>query len=106
MEYFVEWVKAAVIRALKTFAQALIAALPTTAATLGSVDWPMALSIAGLAAVLSLLTSIAGLPEVKAGSENVELAAENEALLKMLEGKFELKTDDSFDNAVEDVLDE
>lgn len=57
------WLKAAGIRAVKTFAQALIACLPVTAATIGSVDWAVALSTAALAAVLSLLTSLAGLPE-------------------------------------------
>lgn len=58
-----EWIKAAGIRAVKTFAQALIACLPVTAATIGSVDWGVAISTAALAAVLSLLTSLAGLPE-------------------------------------------
>lgn len=57
------WVKAAGIRAIKTFAQALIAALPTTAATLGSIDWCVAISTACVAAILSVLTSIAGIPE-------------------------------------------
>ena len=60
-----EWIKAAGIRAIKTFAQALIACLPVTAATIGSVDWGVALSTAALAAVLSLLTSVAGLPEAE-----------------------------------------
>lgn len=58
-----EWLKAAGIRAVKTFAQALIACLPVTAATIGSVDWGVAISTAALAAVLSMLTSLAGLPE-------------------------------------------
>ena len=57
------WLKCAGVRALKTFAQALIAALPTTAATLGSIDWCVAISTACVAAILSLLTSVAGLPE-------------------------------------------
>jgi len=60
------WLKAAGIRALKTFAQATIAAIGTTA-LMGQVDWVAALSIAGLSAVLSILTSVAGLPEVESG---------------------------------------
>lgn len=59
-----EWWEAAGTRALKTWAQAMIAAMPTTAATLGGVDWALCLSTACVAAVLSLLTSLAGLPEV------------------------------------------
>ena len=59
------WLKAAGIRAVRTFAQALIACLPVTAATLGSIDWITSLSTAALAAVLSILTSIAGLPEAQ-----------------------------------------
>lgn len=56
--------KAALIRALRTFAQALIAVIGT-AALLEQIAWLEALSAAGLAALLSLLTSIAtGLPEV------------------------------------------
>lgn len=56
--------KAALIRALRTFAQALLAVI-STAALLEEVRWLEALSAAGLAALLSLLTSIAtGLPEV------------------------------------------
>lgn len=58
-----EWWKAAGIRALKTFAQAAVATIGTSAA-LGDVDWLMVGSSAALAAVLSLLTSVSGLPEV------------------------------------------
>lgn len=60
-----EWLKAAGIRAVRTFAQAFIACLPVTAATMQSVDWGMALSTACLAAIISLLSSLAGLPEAK-----------------------------------------
>ena len=61
---FKAWLKAAGIRALKTFAQTA-AATVGTAAVLGEVDWIMVGSASALAAVLSLLTSVAGLPEVK-----------------------------------------
>lgn len=59
------WLKAAGIRAIKTFAQAFIACLPVTAATMAQIDWGMAASTACVAAILSLLTSLAGLPEAE-----------------------------------------
>ena len=58
------WMKAAGIRALKTFAQAAVAMLPA-AAMITAVDWSVVIGTAALAAVASLLTSIAGLPEIK-----------------------------------------
>lgn len=60
-----EWLKAALIRALRTFAQTAIATIGTTAATINDVNWLVVASTAALAGLLSLLTSIAtGLPEV------------------------------------------
>ena len=56
------WFKAAGIRALRTFAQTAVALLPA-AATIESVDWRVVASTAALAAVASLLTSLAGIPE-------------------------------------------
>jgi hypothetical protein len=65
-----EWVKKAGIRAVKTIAQAAIAGIGTAVA-IGQVDWKYVLSASILAGVLSLLTSVAGLPEVGI-IENVE----------------------------------
>ena len=62
---FKPWLIAAAIRAAKTFAQAFLAAIPMGAAFLGSVNWGLALSSAALATILSIATSVAGLPEVK-----------------------------------------
>ena len=60
----VSWIKAASIRAIKTFAQTMIATIGTTA-VIESVDWKIVLSASLLAALLSVLTSVAGLPEVE-----------------------------------------
>ena len=62
--YWVNWVKKAGNRAVKTIAQAAIAGIGTAAA-MGQVDWKYVLSAAVLAGVLSMLTSVAGLPEVE-----------------------------------------
>ena len=61
--YWVNWIKAAGVRAVKTVAQTAIATIGTSAA-MGEVDWMLVGSAAALAGVLSMLTSIAGLPEV------------------------------------------
>lgn len=62
--YGKKWIYAAGVRAIKTVAQTAVATIGT-AAVMGAVDWKMVLSAAALAGVLSLLTSVAGLPEVK-----------------------------------------
>ena len=61
-----QWVKAAAVRAVKTVAQTAVATIGTSA-VMGEVNWVMVGSAAALSGVLSLLTSIAGLPEVQAG---------------------------------------
>ncbi|MBP3411643.1 MAG: hypothetical protein J6K89_00100 [Oscillospiraceae bacterium] len=58
------WLKAAGIRALKTFAQTMVGVIGASA-LISEVNWQTVLSSGALAALLSLLTSVAGLPEVK-----------------------------------------
>lgn len=61
-----KWMKAAGIRAIKTMAQTAAATIGTTA-LLSEVDWRMVISTSVLSGILSLLTSVAGLPEVGKG---------------------------------------
>ncbi len=62
MKNFKKWLKAASIRAVRTVAQSALATLGTSA-VLDEVNWKMVLSAAVLAGILSMLTSLAGLPE-------------------------------------------
>lgn len=68
-EYTKKWFKAAGVRAVKTFAQTMIAVIGTSA-TMGQVQWGYTISASVLAGFLSMLTSVAGLPEVKEDDEN------------------------------------
>ena len=63
-EKIIKWIKASGVRAIKTVAQTAVATIGT-AAIMGEVNWAMVGSAAALAGVLSLLTSVAGLPELK-----------------------------------------
>lgn len=69
---FTDWLKAAGVRALKTVAQTAVATIGTTA-VLSEVNWAIVASCSILAGVLSLLTSIAGLPELKDPYKELEL---------------------------------
>jgi hypothetical protein len=64
MGKFKAWAKAAGIRALKTVAQTALATMGTTATLLSDINWAVIASTALLAGVCSILTSLAGLPEV------------------------------------------
>ena len=68
MKNFRKWFKAAGIRAIKTVAQTAVATIGTSA-IISEVDWRIVGSAALLAGILSLLTSVAGLPEVKDDEE-------------------------------------
>ena len=60
-----KWLKKAGVRAVKTMAQTFVATVGT-ATVIGAVDWKMVLSASALAGVLSIATSVAGIPEVEA----------------------------------------
>lgn len=64
MKNWKNWIKAAGVRAVKTVAQTAVATIGTSAA-MGEVNWVMVGSASLLAGILSILTSVAGLPEVK-----------------------------------------
>lgn len=66
MKNFKKWIKAAGIRAVKTVAQTAVATIGTSA-VISAVDWKFVISASLLAGGVSLLTSVAGLPEVKEG---------------------------------------
>lgn len=69
------WALAALVRALKTGAQALATLIGTGQVGVTELDWPQMLAVAATAMVLSLLTSVAGVPEVDGGKSPVGLDA-------------------------------
>lgn len=68
-----KWIKAALVRALKTVAQTAVALIGTGAIGILDVDWIAVLSASVLAGIVSILTSIAGLPEVEQDMDKDEL---------------------------------
>lgn len=65
MKNFWAWLKAALIRAVRTFAEAMLAYIGTGAVVLGDVNWLAALSAGGFGFVTALLLALTGLPEVE-----------------------------------------
>jgi hypothetical protein len=63
-EYWIKWAKAAGIRAVKTFAQAVVAGI-TVGVAINEINWKVLFSVATVAMIASIFTSIAGLPEVE-----------------------------------------
>ena len=66
MKRFGSWLKAAIVRAVRTLAQTALATIGT-ATMMGEVNWVLVGSTSGLAAILSILMSVVGLPEVQKG---------------------------------------
>ena len=64
-EKTIKWLKAAGIRAIKTVAQTAVSTIGTSAVAIGEVNWVLVGSASALAGILSMLTSVAGLPELK-----------------------------------------
>lgn len=64
-QYFVNWIKAAGIRAVKTMAQTAVGMLSGDMLGVMEADWIAVASVAAMAGIVSILTSVAGLPEVK-----------------------------------------
>lgn len=64
-DYLKTWFKAALIRAIRTFAESMLAYIGTGAIVLGDVNWLAALSAGSMGAIIAILIACAGLPEVK-----------------------------------------
>ena len=64
MKNWKEWLSAALIRAVRTFAESMLAFIGTGAVVLGDVNWLAALSAGGMGFVIAMLLALAGLPEV------------------------------------------
>ena len=64
-QYFINWLKAALVRGIKTVAQTAVGMLSGEMLGIMEADWIAVASVAAMAGIVSLLTSVAGLPEVK-----------------------------------------
>ncbi|MBS5865703.1 MAG: holin [Coriobacteriaceae bacterium] len=68
-DYWIKWIKAAGMRAIKTAAQTLVTLIGTNAVSIVELDWVQMAGVTATTAVLSLLTSLAGLPELDAATD-------------------------------------
>ena len=68
-EYWLKWIKAAGIRAIKTVAQTAVGMLSGEMLGIMDADWLAVASVSAMAGIVSLLTSITGLPELKSGEQ-------------------------------------
>lgn len=75
MDTIKQWAVSALVRAVKTGAQTLVALIGTGAVGITELNWVSLLSVTATAVVLSLLTSVAGIPEVADGASVAKLAA-------------------------------
>lgn len=73
MSNWKEWARAALIRAVRTFAESMLAYIGTGAVVLGDVNWIAALSAGGFGAVCAILLALAGLPEVEKKAPDIDL---------------------------------
>lgn len=64
-----KWLKATAVRTVRSMAFTALSIIPTTGATLGSINWTMVISSAALSGVITVLTCIAGVPEVSQKEE-------------------------------------
>lgn len=64
-----KWIRAALVRSLKTMAQSMLAMVPV-GVTVSEVSWSVVIGTAAIAGILSILTSVAGLPEVRVGEDD------------------------------------
>lgn len=76
-EYWIQWIQKAGIRAIKTMAQTAVANLGVVATTLGEINWMILGSTTLLSGILSLLSSLGGLPELEFSPEVLEEIAES-----------------------------
>ena len=100
-----KWFKAALVRAIKTMAQTAVALLGTGAMGILDVDWVAVLSASALAGIVSLLTSIAGLPEVKLEQTLYDLdnASDEEYMAEYDDLKDDPEDEDIIEETIEEV---
>lgn len=79
MNEYAAWAKAAGIRAIKTFAQVAVTLIGTGAVGFTDLDWARIVSVSGVSAIVSLLTSVAGISEVSDGASLPQIAKQSKS---------------------------